>query len=86
MLPLTHKDKRSSLGLRIRNKLFELKRQIFADKNSRNLFLFVLLNLSFAFVEVFYGLATNSLGEWLCVFSRVCSVCVRVIDCIMAGR
>jgi len=37
-------------------------RLILADKNSRNLFLFLLLNLSFAFVELFYGIVTNSLG------------------------
>jgi zinc transporter 5/7 len=37
-------------------------RLILSDKNSRNLFLFLLLNLSFAFVELFYGVATNSLG------------------------
>lgn len=62
MLPLTHKDKRS-FSHRIKNKLYEWKRLIFADKNSRNLFLFLLLNLSFAFVELFYGIATNSLGK-----------------------
>lgn len=61
MLPLTHKDKRS-FSHQVRNKLYEWKRLIFADKNSRNLFLFLLLNLSFAFVELFYGIATNSLG------------------------
>lgn len=71
MLPLTHKDKRS-LSYRIKGKLYEWKRLIFSDKNSRNLFLFLLLNLSFAFVELFYGIATNSLGkstesgEYLC--------------------
>lgn len=62
MLPLTHKDKRS-ISYRIRNQLYNLKRVIFADENSRNLFLFLLLNLSFAFVELFYGIVTNSLGE-----------------------
>ncbi|KAG4077348.1 hypothetical protein HA402_009749 [Bradysia odoriphaga] len=61
MLPLTHKDNRS-LGYRIKNKLHDWKRLIFSDKNSRNLFLFLLLNLSFAFVELFYGVVTNSLG------------------------
>lgn len=63
MLPLTHKDKRLGLGARVRSQLNEWKRLIFADKNSRNLFLFLLLNLSFAFVELFYGIVTNSLGE-----------------------
>lgn len=62
LLPLSHKDNRS-LRYRIRNKLHDWKRLIFSDKNSRNLFLFLLLNLSFAFVELFYGIATNSLGK-----------------------
>lgn len=63
MLPLTHKDKRS-FSYRIKNKLYDWKRLIFSDKNSRNLFLFLLLNLSFAFVELFYGIVTNSLGKY----------------------
>lgn len=62
MLPLTHRDHRSLL-YRIKTKLNDWKRLIFSDRNSRNLFLFLLLNLSFAFVELFYGIATNSLGE-----------------------
>merc|ERR1712203_1101908 len=37
-------------------------RLILADPNSRNLLCFLLLNLSFAFVELFYGVWTNSLG------------------------
>lgn len=37
-------------------------RLIFSDRNSRNLFLFLILNLSFAFVELAYGIWTNSLG------------------------
>jgi len=64
MIPLSHKD-RSSLGYRIREKLNSWKRLIFSDRNSRNLFLFLLLNLSFAFVELFYGIVTNSLGAYL---------------------
>lgn len=35
---------------------------ILADKTSRNLFSFLLLNLSFAFVELSYGVWSNSLG------------------------
>lgn len=62
MLPLTHKDNRS-FSYRIKEKLNGWFRLIFADRNSRNLLLFLLLNLSFAFVELFYGIATNSLGE-----------------------
>ncbi|XP_013786521.2 zinc transporter 7-like, partial [Limulus polyphemus] len=42
--------------------LFLCHRLIFSDKNSRNLFLFLILNLSFAFVELLYGVWTNSLG------------------------
>ncbi|XP_014094006.2 zinc transporter 7 [Bactrocera oleae] len=61
MIPLTHKD-RSNFSYRIKEKLNSLKRLIFSDRNSRNLFLFLLLNLSFAFVELFYGIWTNSLG------------------------
>lgn len=62
MLPLTHKDHRG-LFYRVKTKLNDWKRLIFADRNSRNLFLFLILNLSFAFVELFYGIVTNSLGE-----------------------
>lgn len=67
MLPLTHKDHRDhrSISYRIKAKLNDWKRLIFADRNSRNLFLFLLLNLSFAFVELFYGIVTNSLGKSL---------------------
>ncbi|XP_046740337.1 zinc transporter 7 [Diprion similis] len=61
MLPLSHKDSRG-LGSRIKEKVLSWKRLIFSDKNSRNLFLFLILNLSFAFVELTYGIWTNSLG------------------------
>lgn len=61
MLPLTTRDPRG-YGFRIKEKLASLRRLIFSDKNSRNLFMFLLLNLSFAFVELFYGVWTNSLG------------------------
>jgi zinc transporter 5/7 len=64
MLPLSHKDPRGGIGYRIREKLRSWKRLIFSDKNSRNLFLFLLLNLSFAFVELTYGVWTNSLGNY----------------------
>lgn len=65
MIPLTHKDNARGIGLgyRIKEKLASWKRLIFSDRNSRNLFLFLLLNLSFAFVELLYGVWTNSLGE-----------------------
>lgn len=65
MLPLSHKDKSRGIGNRIKEKLSGWKRLIFSDKTSRNLFLFLLLNLSFAFVELFYGIWTNSLGTFI---------------------
>lgn len=37
-------------------------RLIISDEATRNLFFFLLLNCSFAFVELFYGIWTNSLG------------------------
>lgn len=37
-------------------------KSILADKTSRNIFCFLLLNLVFAFLELFYGMWTNSLG------------------------
>ncbi|XP_071511526.1 zinc transporter 7-like [Diadema antillarum] len=37
-------------------------RAIFSDQTSRNLFMFLVLNLSFAFVELAYGIWSNSLG------------------------
>lgn len=66
MLPLTSKDSFKSddfkPGLKLRSRLFEWLREIFSSENSRNLFFFLLLNLSFAFVELAYGIWTNSLG------------------------
>ena len=40
----------------------------FLDPNSRNLLCFLCLNLAFAFVELFYGIWTNSLGRYLMIF------------------
>ena len=37
-------------------------RSIFEDKDSRNLFLFLIVNFTFAIVELLYGVWTNSLG------------------------
>lgn len=63
MLPLSHKDTLNrSFGSRIKEKMYNWLRLIFSDKNSRNLFLFLILNLSFAFVELTYGVWSNSLG------------------------
>lgn len=46
----------------MQKKLINLCRLILADKNTRNLFFFLIVNLLFAFVELTYGLLTNSLG------------------------
>ena len=47
---------------RWREKAIGWIRLILSDTNSRNLLGFLLLNLTFAFVELFYGVWTNSLG------------------------
>ncbi|XP_055932711.1 zinc transporter 7-like isoform X1 [Argiope bruennichi] len=69
MLPVHSKDREYKSGRR--NRLKEKAQSwfrenqltlILADKTSRNLFCFLMLNLSFAFVELFYGVWTNSLG------------------------
>ncbi|CAG2054458.1 unnamed protein product [Timema podura] len=62
MLPITHRDPGRSIISRLKDRISGWTRLIFADRNSRNLFLFLLLNLSFAFVELSYGIFTNSLG------------------------
>lgn len=66
MLPLTRKDcdddKTYKSRIRLIAKLSNWFRLIVSDRDSRNLFCFLLLNLSFAFVELFYGIWTNSLG------------------------
>uniref|UniRef100_A0A3Q3A016 Zinc transporter n=1 Tax=Kryptolebias marmoratus TaxID=37003 RepID=A0A3Q3A016_KRYMA len=63
MLPLSIKDdeyKPAKFNLLV--KLSGWFRSILADKTSRNLFFFLCLNLSFAFVELTYGIWSNSLG------------------------
>ncbi|XP_039984253.1 zinc transporter 7 isoform X1 [Xiphias gladius] len=63
MLPLSIKDdeyKPAKFNLLV--KLSGWFRSILADKTSRNLFSFLCLNLSFAFVELMYGIWSNSLG------------------------
>lgn len=62
MLPLTAHDKPYKPGWRIKERVSGWLRLIFSDKSSRNMFLFLLLNLSMAFVELAYGVWTNSLG------------------------
>nr|CAG4641851.1 EOG090X09D3 [Eurycercus lamellatus] len=69
MLPTTQKDynrlgSSASQGRlsRLLGSLAGWAKKIMKDKNSRNLLMFLLLNFSFAFVELFYGIWTNSLG------------------------
>ena len=65
MLPLKHDDlaqRPRGFFKRIKEKLTGWFRLIWSDPNSRNLLGFLVLNLSFAFVELFYGVWTNSLG------------------------
>ncbi|KAL4236082.1 hypothetical protein ACF0H5_004468 [Mactra antiquata] len=61
MLPL-HKDDKEYHGPTIFGRIAGWMRLIFSEKTSRNIFMFLLLNLSFAFVELAYGIWTNSLG------------------------
>ena len=65
MLPLRHDDlaqRPRGIFKRIKEKLAGWIRLIWSDPNSRNLLGFLFLNLTFAFVELFYGVWTNSLG------------------------
>lgn len=65
MLPSRHGDdlgKGKGFVSSWREKATSWVRLILADPNSRNLLCFLLLNFSFAFVELFYGVWTNSLG------------------------
>lgn len=64
MLPLRHDDivKNKSVIGRFKENVGGWIRLILSDKNSKNLLGFLFLNLTFAFVELFYGVWTNSLG------------------------
>ena len=64
MLPLRHNDQVIQRGFfkRLKEKVTGWIRLILSDKNSRNLAGFLGLNLTFAFVELAYGIWTNSLG------------------------
>lgn len=64
MLPNRHDDLGKSRGFvaRWKETATSWVRLILADPNSRNLLCFLLLNFTFAFVELFYGVWTNSLG------------------------
>ncbi|OPJ77251.1 zinc transporter 7 [Patagioenas fasciata monilis] len=63
MLPLSIKDDEyKPPKFNLLRKVSGWFRSILADKTSRNLFFFLCLNLSFAFVELLYGIWSNSLG------------------------
>lgn len=61
---MRHDDLGKSRGVigRWKEKALTWIRLIISDPNSRNLLGFLLLNLTFAFVELVYGVWTNSLG------------------------
>ncbi|CAG5120284.1 unnamed protein product [Candidula unifasciata] len=61
MLPLHSGDKYRPTS-KIKEKVLGMIRLIFSEKTSRRLLGFLILNLSFAFVELLYGIWTNSLG------------------------
>nr|CAG4644940.1 EOG090X09D3 [Leptodora kindtii] len=64
MLPLTQRESLRGVGRlsRVRETVSGWLRLIMSDKNARNMLFFLMLNFSFAFVELFYGFWTNSLG------------------------
>ncbi|KAF7243541.1 Zinc transporter 7 [Varanus komodoensis] len=63
MLPLSIKDDEyKPPKFNLLHKISGWFRSILSDKTSRNLFFFLCLNLSFAFVELLYGIWSNSLG------------------------
>eukprot|EP00118_Oscarella_pearsei_P003689 m.15353 g.15353 ORF g.15353 m.15353 type:complete len:388 (+) comp26325_c0_seq3:48-1211(+) len=66
MLPLHANDlskrRRGLFFVGIQRKIVRWIRSIFSDPTSRNLFGFLIINLSFAFVELAYGIWTNCLG------------------------
>ncbi|XP_015263234.1 PREDICTED: zinc transporter 7 [Gekko japonicus] len=63
MLPLSIKDDEyKPPKFNLCRKISGWFRSILSDKTSRNLFFFLCLNLSFAFVELLYGIWSNSLG------------------------
>lgn len=76
MLPLRHGDSYQRQGC-IRRNYERVKgwlRLIWQDQNSRNLLGFLTINLTFAFVELFYGIITNSLG-------LISDACHMFFDC-----
>jgi zinc transporter 5/7 len=61
MLPLHSGDKYRPTS-KLKEQVYGFIRLIFSEKTSRRLLGFLILNLSFAFVELTYGIWTNSLG------------------------
>lgn len=67
MLPITIDVEETKLHVpvsrtKVKDLIGNLFRLILSDSDARNLFFFLLLNLTFAFVELGYGIWTNSLG------------------------
>ena len=62
MLPLSNKDSEFKPKQKFFSKVKGWFLTIIHDESSRNIFMFLLLNLSFAFVELFWGIWSNSLG------------------------
>lgn len=61
-LDLNHTLSEAKPTLKFSSLISKWIRTILSEETTRNLFFFLLLNLSFAFVELFYGMWTNSLG------------------------
>eukprot|EP00045_Choanoeca_perplexa_P006622 m.57133 g.57133 ORF g.57133 m.57133 type:complete len:353 (+) comp13703_c0_seq2:57-1115(+) len=65
MLPQHHDDGGESKDHRPKSRWCNCRaffNSIFQSQESRSIFFFLLINLSFAFVELFYGILSNSLG------------------------
>ncbi|XP_008404702.1 zinc transporter 7 [Poecilia reticulata] len=82
MLPLSIKDdeyKPAKFNLLV--KLSGWFRSILADKTSRNLFFFLCLNLSFAFVELTYGIWSNRGRSHTTLLPWLFKLCVKPASC-----
>ncbi|XP_076816029.1 zinc transporter 7-like [Clavelina lepadiformis] len=62
MLPTSHKDGEYKPGIGFLSKIKGWFITIIHDESSRNILMFLMLNLSFAFVELLWGIWSNSLG------------------------
>ena len=62
MLPVSNKDSEYKPSIGFFAKIKGWLSTIVHDESSRNIFMFLLLNLSFAFVELIWGIWSNSLG------------------------